>query len=272
MQDSFQQHMLQAISAAVAAGEAILNAYRKPGLHQEIKKDLSPVTEADLAAHKIIADHLLHTGLPILSEEGKNIPFEERRNWRQFWLVDPLDGTREFLGRNGEFTVNIALIEGQKPIMGILYAPCLDLVYFSDLKAGAYRMEACSKRWHEIRNVGELMEASEKLPLKNTGHPYRVVASRSHINQETEDYIRDLKNAHPGLEVLSRGSALKFCQLAEGSADVYPRFGPTMEWDTGAGHAIALASGCRLTLHNSADSLVYNKESLLNPWFIVQRD
>lgn len=262
---------MAAIRAALAAGEAILEVYRKPDFRKELKADHSPVTEADYAAHDIISDHLLPTGIPVLSEEGKEIAFEERKEWKTFWLVDPLDGTKEFIRRNGEFTVNIALIENTKAVLGILYAPLPDLMYFSDVAAGAFRMETCAKKWLGIGSAQDLFEASQSLPLEDGDRSYRVVASRSHRNRKTNRYVRNLRKKYSDLELVSRGSALKFCLVAEGSADIYPRFTPTWEWDTGAGQAIAEASGCRVTLHDQDSPLIYNKEILLNPWFIVKR-
>ena len=272
MNDSFQKHLIRAIRAALAAGEAILEVYDKPDFKMELKADSSPVTEADLAANALITDHLFSSGFPVLSEEGKQINYEDRKEWQTFWLVDPLDGTKEFIRRNGEFTVNIALIHGNKAVLGILYAPLQDLMYFSDTIEGAFRMESCSKKWPGIGSLRELIDASQPLPLEKTDRSYRVVASRSHINQETGDYIKDLMKVHPGLEMVSRGSALKLCLVAEGSADIYPRFAPTWEWDTGAGQAIAEAAGCSVTMHDKDSPLIYNKKILLNPWFIVKRD
>jgi 3'(2'), 5'-bisphosphate nucleotidase len=273
MDSASQKYLMTALRAALAAGEAILEVYGKPDLKTELKEDASPVTEADHAAHARIMDHLLPLNLPVLSEEGKETAAEERRKWRIFWLVDPLDGTKEFIRKNGEFTVNIALIHGTRPIMGVLYAPIPDLMYFSDNGAGAFRLEGFSKNWKRIKTADELIEASEPLPLKRPegGEGFRVVASRSHISHDTSRYIQSLRTRYPDLEMVSRGSALKFCLVAEGTADVYPRFGPTWEWDTGAGQAIAEASGCQVTLLDERTRLEYNKEELLNPGFIVRR-
>lgn len=260
-----------ALVSALGAGERILEVYEKPHIEKELKEDSTPVTEADRSAHATIMKHLQSTGIPVLSEEGRNISYEERRTWKVFWLVDPLDGTKEFLRKNGEFTINIALIEGQKPYLGVLYAPLLDLLYFSSPGEGAFRLEGFAKNWKDRVSCRDLRDSSQALPLVPTERKYRVVASRSHGNRHTSRYIRTLNKLHPGLETVSRGSALKFCLVAEGSADIYPRFGPTWEWDSGAGHAIAEAAGCRVRLHNREESLLYNKENLLNPWFIVER-
>ncbi len=261
-----------ALEAAQYAGKAILEVYRKPDFKTELKEDASPVTEADHAAHRVISDHLVPTGFPVLSEEGKESGYEERKTWKVFWLVDPLDGTKEFIRRNGEFTVNIALIREQKAVLGILYAPFLDIMYYSEEGRGAFRIEEFSQKWVDIVSEQQLQTLSESLPLASRDKSFRVVASRSHINRLTRKYIDSLKKKHPDLELVSRGSALKFCLVAEGTASIYPRFAPTWEWDTGAGQAIAEASGCKVTLLDEKTPLSYNKENLLNPGFIVRRD
>ncbi len=271
MYKSDPELLMNALKAALAAGNAILEVYGKPSLKRDIKEDATPVTEADRAAHSLIMDILLPLGLPVLSEEGIRIAFDERKEWETFWLVDPLDGTKEFLRKNGEFTVNIALIRKNAPVAGILYAPLADLMYFAGAGSGAFRVEEFKRKWPGISELRELQLQSRSLPLETTGNAFRVVASRSHRNRQTRKYIRTLKKMQPGLELVSRGSALKFCLVAEGSADIYPRFGPTWEWDTAAGQAIAEAAGCRVTLQDGQSSLSYNKESLLNPWFIVSR-
>ncbi|MFC2098213.1 3'(2'),5'-bisphosphate nucleotidase CysQ [Bacteroidota bacterium] len=268
----FREYMMIALKAALSAGEVILEVYRKPSYAKELKSDFTPVTEADRAAHSAIMEILRSSGFPVLSEEGNKIPYEERKDWETFWLVDPLDGTKEFIRKNGEFTVNIALIHKQKAVLGILYAPLPDLMYYSETGSGAYRMEEFSKKWPDIHSINECSNLSQSLPLEVENKGYRVVASRSHINLLTKRYIKKLRKSHGGLELVSRGSALKFCLVAEGSADIYPRFGPTWEWDTGAGQAIAEAAGCSVSLHDRDEALSYNKENLLNPFFIVARD
>lgn len=262
---------MTAMKAALAAGEAIMEVYRKPVIKQELKRDFTPVTEADRTAHRLITESLLPLGFPVLSEEGSKVKYEERREWQAFWLVDPLDGTKEFIRKNGEFTVNIALIRGKKAVIGVLYVPFSDLMYFADKEMGAFLIEEFSKKWEGISNLKDLLDMAQSLPLEGEERAYRVVSSRSHINWPTRRYIRSLRKLHPELELVSRGSALKFCLVAEGSADIYPRFGPTWEWDTGAGQAIAEAAGCRVNLHKREAALEYNKKKLLNPWFIVQR-
>ena len=248
-----------------------MKVYGKKAFHTRLKKDLSPVTEADHAAHGIIARQLDRTSIPLLSEEGEETPYEVRKQWKKFWLIDPLDGTKEFIRRNDEFTVNIALIEGQEPVMGVVYAPCLDLMYFASSQTGAHRIQRYSMVDESIRNPAELLEKTEKLPVRRPRRAYTAVATRSHKNEQTDLFIKVLKKEHPDLRLISKGSSLKFCLMAEGGADIYPRFGRTMEWDTAAGDAIARASGCQVRKHESEDGLSYNKEDLGNPWFIVSR-
>lgn len=258
-----------ALEAGLQAGEAILGIYGKDHFEMTRKADRSPLTEADRDAHDIISSLLSATGIPVLSEEGREISWAERSVWKHFWLVDPLDGTKEFIRRNGEFTVNIALIEDGRPVLGIIYAPVDDLMYAGRAGKGAWKIGNASRLAGRTETY---MAEAERLPREMTRREYTVVASRSHINPKTRAFIRTMRRQHPALETLSRGSALKFCLVAEGAADVYPRFGPTWEWDTGAGHAIAEAAGCRVSVWNQDRPLLYNKQELLNPWFIVQRD
>ena len=186
-------------------------------------------------------------------------------------MVDPLDGTKEFIRRNDEFTVNIALISGQVPEMGIIYAPCLDIMYFGSDQTGAYRFMEYSSMDGQFQNREDLMKEAEKLPLKIPRQSYTAIASRSHRNEHTDLFIKGLQKKYKSLKFVSTGSSLKFCLMAEGKADIYPRFGPTMEWDTAAGHAIALSSGCSVKIHEKEEGLIYNKEVLINPKFIVLR-
>jgi len=266
-----QEQLLKAVQAAFTGGLAIMEVYRKKVFKTELKKDLSPVTEADHAAHRIITAHLNPSSIPILSEEGKEVPYQVRKQWKEFWLVDPLDGTKEFIRRNDEFTVNIALIKRQVPVMGVIYAPCQDTMYFASGLTGAYKVTEYARKDGSIQNLDDLMGHAEKLPGKIPRRPYTAIASRSHRNEQTDLFIKGLQKDHPGLKFISTGSSLKFCLMAEGAADIYPRFGPTMEWDTAAGHAIARASGCSVKIHNMEENLYYNKEDLFNPWFIVTR-
>jgi len=235
------------------------------------KRDFSPITSADKEAHEIIVNELAATGLPSLSEEGIHESYEIRKEWSSFWLVDPLDGTKEFLKKNGEFTVNIALIEKNLPSLGVVYAPALNKLFFSTFSFGSYYIKASKIRELKPVNLDKIISYSEKLPLRAKNHRYTIIASRSHKSFETRKYISALKREHGEVNIISSGSSLKFCLVAEGSADIYPRFGPTMEWDTAAGQAVAVFSGCSVKRYDNGQALTYNKKKLLNPWFIVER-
>ncbi len=261
-----------ALRAALDGGAAILGVYDGDDFDVETKGDGSPLTRADRAAHEAITAHLGGTELPVLSEEGRDIAYAERGNWSRFWLVDPLDGTKEFIKRNGEFTVNIALISGGAPIGGVVYAPATKVLYLGAGSAGAFIVRDAEPR-SAPRAVAQVMERGKRLPLPREERPYRVVGSRSHASRETAAYVESLRKEHPDLELSSIGSSLKLCLVAEGSADVYPRFAPTMEWDTAAADAVVRAAGKRVLRYDEAQgtqkALVYNKENLLNPWFLV---
>jgi 3'(2'), 5'-bisphosphate nucleotidase len=257
-----------AISAAIEAGLEILKIYNDPSSDFSIEKkaDNSPLTIADKASHAVIEKQLKNTGIPILSEEGRDIPFEERKDWQQFWMVDPLDGTKEFIKQNGEFTVNIALIENTKPVAGIIYVPVSRTLYVGDVKQGAWKLGNI----YESVSVESLKSKGHKLPMNGEDRIFTLVGSRSHANEETKTYIEKRKKEHKQIDIISKGSSLKICMVAEGVADEYPRFGPTMEWDTAAGHAIANAAGKKLYQTNLKNELTYNKKDLLNPYFIVK--
>lgn len=250
-----------------SAGKAIMDIYRQP-FDVEFKSDSSPITIADKTAHKIIAEGLLETGLPVLSEEGAQTSYDIRKNWKEFWLVDPLDGTKEFVKKNGDFTVNIALISNQKPIFGVVYAPVPGFIYWG-CDSGSFRLNVTQSENIDFENFHSLESLAEKLPCISRPEGYLVLGSRSHLNIETESFISNLRIAHPDLSFISRGSSLKFCTLAEGGADVYPRFGPTMEWDTAAGHAVAKFAGCSVNQFENGLAVEYNKPSLLNPNFLA---
>ena len=224
--------VLMAKDAALEGGAAIMQVYNSMDFSIEYKSDHTPLTVADKEAHAVIQKKLETTGLPILSEEGKMIPYEERRHWDYFWLVDPLDGTKEFIKRTKEFTVNIALIKDHAPVMGVVYAPALGLLYWSDFEGNAWKQEN--------DNPAIKIHAGKNEDIRS------IVASKSHLTKETEEYI----NKFPGASLQTIGSSLKFMLVAEGSADCYPRFGPTMEWDTAAAHAIVEAAGARVVYHD----------------------
>ncbi|MCZ4407837.1 3'(2'),5'-bisphosphate nucleotidase CysQ [Cryomorphaceae bacterium 1068] len=253
-----------AIEAAYLGGLEILDVYDSD-FAVETKNDKSPLTLADKRAHLKIVE-ILGEDLPVLSEEGKSIEFSERADWDRFWMVDPLDGTKEFVKRNGEFTVNIALIEDGKSVGGVIYVPVKKDLYFGAVGMGSYKIsnyDGNAYQWYEL--VGK----AESLPASNDSTPYRAVGSRSHMSPETEEFFEELKKEHGEIEIVSMGSSLKICLVAEGSANVYPRFAPTMEWDTAAGHAIAKGAGKNIMDHTTQQEMRYNKENLLNNWFIV---
>jgi 3'(2'), 5'-bisphosphate nucleotidase len=254
-----------AIAAALEAGNEIMRIYDDPSqdFGIERKADNSPLTLADKAAHNCIVRHLEPTGIPILSEEGAHLPYEERKAWHRLWIVDPLDGTKEFIKKNGEFTVNIALVEDGKPVLGVIYVPATGVLYAGVVGEGAWKTP-------QPPLGGEQSSITIKLPLKGGGgSSFVIVASRSHLTPETEEYIEEMRRMHGEVQLISSGSSLKLCLVAEGTADVYPRFAPTMEWDTAAGDAIARAAGKVVVDAKNGQPLTYNKPDLHNPWFIV---
>ena len=259
--------ILDITNAALAAGQKILEVYHTEFL-VETKEDASPLTLADRKSHEIIVDQLTqrYPSFPILSEEGHHLPYEERKKWNTLWIVDPLDGTKEFVNRNGEFTVNIALVHNEKPVIGVIYVPVKDEMYFS-YQLGAFKVNQYSTL--QFTTEQELLAHSIKISV---GHqdPFTVVASRSHLSPETEEFISNLKKEHGDVEMISAGSSLKLCLIAEGKADVYPRFAPTMEWDTAAGQAIVEAAGGEVINPETNQPLLYNKEKLVNSWFIAK--
>jgi len=236
---------------AQMAGEAIMAIYQQEDFDVRLKSDDSPLTDADHAANDIIVAGLASFGLPILSEESKLAPFEERRQWQKCWIVDPLDGTKEFIKRNGEFTVNIALVEDGLPVFGVVYAPAMQWLYWGGNGIGAWKKE------------GE--QAPKPIAISKAKAVGAIAASRSHITPETHEFISQFPNA----ELVNLGSSLKLMLVAEGKADIYPRFGPTMEWDIAASHAIVDAAGGRVWRYEDQKPLAYNKENLLNPWFVA---
>ncbi|MGE0089207.1 MAG: 3'(2'),5'-bisphosphate nucleotidase CysQ [Bacteroidales bacterium] len=259
-----------AIKASLIAGKEIITIYKTKDFSITLKEDNSPLTLADKNSHSKIVEVLKETELPVLSEEGAEIPFETRKGWEYFWMVDPLDGTKEFINRNGEFTVNIALIHKNTPVLGVIYVPVTKDLYFGNTEIGAFKaINADSDS--QFENLESLLKMSFRLPFFIDDEVITVVASKSHLTKDTSDYIDELKQSNGDVNIISKGSSLKLCMVAEGTATIYPRFGPTMEWDIAAGHAIAVAAGCRVTLTDEKTPLVYNKEELLNPWFIVKR-
>lgn len=263
--------LLLAIQTAFMAGNAIMKVYGDDRLIIKRKKDFSPLTIADQAAHEVIMTGLEKTQMPVISEEGTQTAYPERKKWDSYWLVDPLDGTKEFLKRNGEFTVNIALMKDCNPLIGVVYAPANRYLYFGAPVHGSYLLSTGRFVEDIPVDLPQLIQLSEKLPFHTDRVHYTVVASRSHINFETQRYIQKLKKQYRKVDIISKGSSLKFCLVAEGNADIYPRFGPTMEWDTAAGQAVAVHSGCKVIRSDTGKVLDYNKKDLRNPWFIVER-
>ena len=270
------EHLLHiAANATLEAGGEIMRIYDDPrqDFEIEMKSDKSPLTRADKAAHKCIVRHLSETGIPILSEEGAHLPYEERKEWHRLWVVDPLDGTKEFIKKNGEFTVNIALIEDGKPVLGVIYVPATEILYAGIEGVGAWRVENAKNLLRAQKSIKEREPLMLRhLPIPSTAQrmDFTIVASRSHKNPETEHFINLMRKQHGKVQLISSGSSLKICHVAEGNADIYPRFAPTMEWDTAAGDAIARAAGREVVDAKTGEPLVYNKPDLHNPWFIVR--
>jgi len=247
------------LAIAEKAGKEILEIYQREFIIEE-KKDRSPITEADKKSNDIIIEGLLkyYPKIPYISEETKQTPYEERRGWKHLWLIDPLDGTKEFIKKNGEFTINIALIEDQTPILGVIYVPVKDIFYYAQKDKGSFKIE----------------DGTTSEPISTTFETNKerlvLVGSRSHGREALNEYLEKKRKEYSEVELISSGSSLKFCLVAEGKADVYPRTGPTYEWDTAAGHAIVLESGKEVYEFESGKPLVYNKENLLNSWFVVR--
>lgn len=257
------------LKAAVMAGNAALEIYNKDFSVTE-KSDHSPLTLADTRSHEIICQALEPSGVPVLSEEGADIAYSQRKHWQRLWIVDPLDGTKEFIKRNGEFTINIALIEDQAPVMGVIYVPVQSRLFYAMHGRGAWRTEIAHPADIENISIDALMEAAVAVSARvDASRPYTIVGSRSHPTPEVGQFVEEKKRVYEQVAFISAGSSLKFCQVAEGRADIYPRFGPTMEWDTAAGHAIASAAGARVFRRDTGGELLYNKENLTNPWFVV---
>ena len=246
------------IDTSYLAGEKILEIYNDNNYKSsiEIKKDATPLTIADKASNNVIINSLkkINTKIPILSEEEKEIDFSSRKDWNRFWLVDPLDGTKEFINRNGEFTVNIALIEDSSPVMGVVYAPVKKKLWYGLKNHGSFL----------INNKEKPIKISKKKPLDEI---IKIVSSRSHANdKKLKKYLKKFKKH----EIVSMGSSIKMCLVADGTAHYYPRFGPTMEWDTGAAHAVVKYANGNIYNIDTKEELIYNKENLLNPGFIVK--
>ena len=258
---------IKAIHAAKDAGKAILKIYDED-FDITYKEDASPLTEADKASNSVINEALTGLDIPLISEENKQLAYSERKNWDICWIVDPLDGTKEFIKKNGEFTVNIALCINGRPNFGVIYVPVKRELYYADVEQAVAYKTILDKD----HNLPEELFVPENqiFPIKPSKGTLKVVASRSHMNADTQQFIENAKNSYDKIEIVSKGSSLKFCLVAEGKAHVYPRYAPTMEWDTAAGQAICEAVGLKVISQNTQEDLRYNKENLLNPYFIVQ--
>lgn len=258
--------LLTAIKGAIAAGAEIMNIY-SDGFDVVLKSDLSPLTKADERANTTIDFYLKQTGFPMVSEENKQVPYHIRKDWDIYWMVDPLDGTKEFVKRNGEFTVNIALIKNHKPVLGVIYVPASKTLY--------YAIVSEHKAFKNVLTTHEFTDdifqnRMEIAPKKNNDNTINIVGSRSHKSKETDIFIKHLEAEGNIISLVTKGSSLKFCLVAEGEAQIYPRFAPTMEWDTAAGHAICNAVGLKVMQVDTNEELHYTKAHLLNPYFIVQ--
>ncbi len=253
---NYSKELQIALEAAVKAGENIMEVYNSTeSINYERKADDSPLTIADKKSHNTIIDFLKDTDIDIISEESKSIEYQERKNWEEYWLIDPLDGTKEFIKKNGEFTVNIALIKNNKPHLGIVYCPVKKILYWNDNDKKVFK-----------REKEETREIKKRKPINENEEGLRVVVSRSHMSEETSEYINKLTRP----ELISCGSSLKFLYIADNKADIYPRFGPTMEWDTAAAHSILNALEIHVINLDTGRELSYNKENLLNPYFIIK--
>lgn len=268
-----QQLLHTAIKSAINAGDKILEIYNT-NFAVEYKSDETPVTAADKAASNSIASELAHTQIPLICEEIAVPDFDVRKNWEQLWMVDPLDGTKEFIKRNGEFTVNIALIKNQLPIIGVVFSPVTKQLYFAAQNLGSFKVNQ-----HEVielinnqqlNHFNLIMEYARKLSIKTLPNTYTIIASRSHLSTELYQHINLLEQKHKKINLLNVGSSIKMCWVAEGLAHEYPRFGTTMEWDTAAGHCIVIHAGGSIVDINSKKDLIYNKSNLKNPNFIAQ--
>jgi len=258
--------LLEVVNSAIRAGKAILEIYNSDDFQITEKADNSPLTKADIESNKIINETLLKFDYPIISEENKQTEYSTRKNWQNFWLVDPLDGTKEFIKKRGNFTVNIAFIKDKKPIKGIIYIPVKKTLYFSSEEIGAFKIENVED---EFSSFEKLIHSAQKLENFSKDSKLRVIASQSHFDENTEAFIDKLKANFGNVELLNIGSSLKLAWLAENKADIYPRFGPTMEWDIAAGHAILAASGGSLINLQTKKEFSYNKENLLNGKFLA---
>ena len=257
-------HLPVAIKAALDAGIEILKVYGSE-FSVEIKGDDSPLTLADKKANDVINSYLVPTDIPIISEENRQLPYGERKDWTRCWIVDPLDGTKEFIKRNGEFTVNIALVENGIPTLGVIYVPVSKTLYFTADNKTSKKIILDSEK----TSVDDIFKNATEISPKPINGLVKIVGSRSHLNEDTEKFISEVEKENE-VEIVSMGSSLKFCMVAEGLAHIYPRYAPTMEWDTAAGHAICKAAGVEVIDQTTGAPMKYNKANLLNNHFLVR--
>jgi len=256
----FQKYLLEVSNLAITAGIKIIDHYQKE-IQVTIKEDQSPLTKADLDSNNIISQGLakMDSTIPIISEESF-VDWQTRKEWNKYWLIDPLDGTKEFINKNGEFTVNIALIENNQPVLGVIFVPVLSTLYFASKNFGSYKLH-CSSTIDSLNDSSKI-KVNEKIKSDHL----LVIGSRSHSN---EDFNKWLKVNIKDYELVKKGSSLKFCHLADGNADLYPRFGPTSEWDIAAGHIILIEAGGSLCSIDNKEIFYNTKENILNPYFIA---
>jgi 3'(2'), 5'-bisphosphate nucleotidase len=260
-----------AIKASIEAGEEILKVY-ETNFEVEIKKDSTPVTKADKAASDSIIKNLQPSKIKVLSEEGVLFNFQSRKNWQQIWIVDPLDGTKEFVKRNGEFTVNIALVNNNKPVIGVIYSPVTRNLYYACENLGSFKIkghDVLAELNNNSIDIDILFSSAKKLPIQPHPLNYTIVASRSHLSKEVSERISLNKLQHNKVDIINTGSSIKFCLIAEGLAHEYPRYGITMEWDTAAGQCIIEQAGGRVIDLKTNEAMKYNRENLQNNNFIA---
>lgn len=281
MHTFLEKCLVSALVAAKKAGDEILEVYHTD-IDVTYKEDETPLTLADKRAHQAILKSLPSLSprdIPILSEEGRDIPYEERAEWEYLWVVDPLDGTKEFVKRRDEFTVNIALIEKNRPVLGVVFLPAVGSLYFAAEGFGSYKVEKVGQILGEVENssgktlqLGVFLDGAERLPasqdMERPSGQLNLVGSRSHGKEALAEFVEKMKEQYDEVGFVPAGSALKFCLVAEGKADLYPRFGPTMEWDTAAGHCVVEQSGGAVLRMGEKTPLAYNKRDLHNPYFI----
>lgn len=261
-----KKYLPLAIHTAIQAGERIMEIYNANNFGIEEKPDQSPVTTADLESSAVIYSALAKTNIPVITEEMPIPDYSERKTWESLWMVDPLDGTKEFIKRNGEFTVNIALIHHNIPVLGIIYIPVQKLLYFGAANLGSFKYHLTE---NQMSTAGEIIAQAQNIKTHHINNEIRVAVSRSHLDQETLAFIDKIKSfPNDKVKIVQTGSSLKFCLIAEGLADIYLRFSPTMEWDTAAGHAIVMQAGAKIK-HLTPAPVFYNKPSLKNDGFYI---